>query len=216
MTPEFDAASPKFGLPRSLWIPIAAASVADVARFAGPIVASVESRGGRRTNALKVRGFPALPDAEAVPLWTHTDAAHFRRALHPEFQLWVHVDHGDYRGAWLRLGMPALAADVFLDHVANRRAVRLRGCLHPYVRLCPVSRAVNTSAGHAAGGEGMEVEAMRHVSRLPRAERDAAFARMSHRVVYADPMDLTKMLDVAPGTATLPGVRDTQRWFYPR
>jgi hypothetical protein len=35
-------------------------------------------------------------------------------------------------------------------------------------------------------------------------------------MIYADPMDLTKMLDIAPGTQVLNGVRDTQRLFYPR
>jgi hypothetical protein len=43
---------------------------------------------------------------------------------------------------------------------------------------------------------------------------------MSGRIVYADPMDLTKMLDIKPGTSDpekgpLAGVRDTQALFYP-
>jgi hypothetical protein len=37
-----------------------------------------------------------------------------------------------------------------------------------------------------------------------------------HEVIYADPMDLTKMLNIAPGTGTLDGVRDTQDLFFPR
>ena len=31
---------------------------------------------------------------------------------------------------------------------------------------------------------------------------------------YADPMDITKMLDIAPGAVTLDGVRDVQHLFY--
>ena len=33
-------------------------------------------------------------------------------------------------------------------------------------------------------------------------------------IIYADPFDLTKMLDVKPGTKTLPGVSAMQRLFY--
>jgi hypothetical protein len=35
-----------------------------------------------------------------------------------------------------------------------------------------------------------------------------------NRMIYADPMDLTKMLDIPPGTQVLNGVHDTQKMFY--
>jgi hypothetical protein len=101
--------------------------------------------------------------------------------------------------------MPAIPAGSFLDHVQNRKAIRLRGCSHPYLRLCPVDRAVNTSGGHAAGGEGMERAFL----------SSRANIRVPNKMIYADPMDLTKMLNISPGTRVLNGVRDTQPLFYP-
>jgi len=41
-----------------------------------------------------------------------------------------------------------------------------------------------------------------------------AAAGFATEIVYADPADLTKMLDVAPGTETLDGVRDFQPLFF--
>ena len=81
-------------------------------------------------------------------------------------------------------------------------------------RLCPVSRRVNTSGGVNTGGEGMEKEFLRGLSELHPAQREAAERALGAPLVLADPMDLTKMLDVPPGTKTLPGVRDALRLFY--
>lgn len=36
-----------------------------------------------------------------------------------------------------------------------------------------------------------------------------------HQIIYADPMDLTKMLNINPGLLVLNGVRDTESLFYP-
>jgi hypothetical protein len=68
-----------------------------------------------------------------------------------------------------------------------------------------VHRRVNTSGGHSFGGEGMEKEFIASHGAPP----------SPNKIIYADPMDLTKMLDIAPGTQVLDGVRDTQRLFYP-
>jgi hypothetical protein len=101
--------------------------------------------------------------------------------------------------------MPLIPQDYFLDHVQNRIAIGQRNNSHPYLRLCPVRRQVNTSGGHSAGGEGMEKRFLdSHVPILGR-----------NKIIYADPMDLTKMLDIPPGTQILEGVRDTQKLFYP-
>jgi hypothetical protein len=83
--------------------------------------------------------------------------------------------------------------------------------LHPYLRLCSVSGAVNTSGGVNTGGEGMEKAYLRSLA--PDDELLAQFARRP--VVYADPMDITKMLDISPGTQVLNGVRDTLALLYP-
>jgi len=55
-----------------------------------------------------------------------------------------------------------------------------------------VTRLVNTSGGHSAGGEGMEKDYVRTVKHTPEAQR--LFRRS--QIIYADPMDLTKMLNI--------------------
>lgn len=209
-----DPLAASFGLPPSLHIPIAAQDVRALEEFVGHVVVAIHSRAGRQ-NAIKIR--PKCPDVwpDHIPLWADPEATRYRATLHPEFQLWVHVDYREYRMAWIRLGMPPLGKGIVLDHIANRKATRLRDYLHPYIRLVPVSHAVNTNAGHATGGEGMEREYMRHLRSLPEEARRHAIDGMRSRLVYADPMDLTKMLDVSTGTHTLNGVRDFQRRFYP-
>ena len=213
---EVDNLAAKCGLPRSLWIPIAAADLDSITRFVGPIVDRIENDG--RVNAVKIRGAGKPTEVQSVPLWNHKDTERFTDILYPAFQVWVHVDYHGYRSAWTRLGMPDPGED-FLDHVSNRRATRIRRIqkeyLHPYIRLCPVSRAINTNAGHSSGSEGMEVEHMKKLAELPAAECEAAFTKMRSRILYADPMDLTKMLNISPGTQALAGVANFQKWFYP-
>jgi hypothetical protein len=159
-----------------------------------------------RVNALLVMAAAtSVPEEPNISLWKSPLASVARERLHSPRQVWVHVDYVAYRQAYIGFGMPALRADYFLDHIQNRKAIRLRGYSHPYLRLCPVHRTVNTSGGHAMGGEGMERAFLSTQAAVP----------ASNRIIYADPMDLTKMLDIAPGTQALNGVRDTQRLFYP-
>jgi hypothetical protein len=50
----------------------------------------------------------------------------------------------------------------------------------------------------------------------PPGDPDGPLARFARRkIIYADPMDITKMLDVTPGTQVLNGVRDTMQLLYP-
>jgi hypothetical protein len=139
-------------------------------------------------------------------LWQSSIAASAAERLHPDRQVWVHVDYDDYRKAYMRFAMPPIPANYFLDHVQNRNAIGLRGNSHPYLRVSPVHRSVNTSGGHSFGGEGMENKFLA-AGNVPKST--------PNKIIYADPMDLTKMLNIAPGTQVLNGVRDTQRLFYP-
>jgi hypothetical protein len=58
-----------------------------------------------------------------------------------------------------------------------------------------------------------------YVGRVVQSVTDPADGRLNallnNKIIYADPMDLTKMLDIPPGTEVLNGVRDTQQLFYP-
>jgi hypothetical protein len=201
-----DTAAPRFGLPASLWVPIAAASIVDIETYVGTIWQSVKDPSTGRVNAIVVVprqcGVPAQTNA---PIWKSALAQQAVDQLFPPRQVWVHVDYSGYRQAYSRSGMPPIPAGYFLDHVQNRKAIGLRNNSHPFLRLCPVHHSVNTSAGHAAGGEGMERQFL--------ATQHPTLGR--NRIIYADPMDLTKMLDIPPGTQVLNGVRDTQQLFYP-
>lgn len=144
-----------------------------------------------------------------------TAGGFYEAQLHPTKQVWVHVDFRRYRAAYLQFGLPQLSQEHVLDHVHNRHATRLRGYLHPYLRLCPVSRAVNTSGGVNTGGEGMEKAYLRTLAGQEKTA-DGILTQFARRpIIYADPMDITKMLDIPPGTQVLNGVRDTLALLYP-
>ena len=170
--------------------------------------------GDGRVNALRVRSFANPVKSKAASLWKQPDAAKFEKILFADLQCWVHVDYSGYREGYRKLAMPAFPAEYFLDHIQNRRAIRARDFSHPYLRLCPVTRQVNTSGGHGAGGEGMEVEFVKGMKSHPKEFQQRFAKSVQHPIVYADPMDLTKMLNKPPGTKTLVGVRDLQTLFF--
>ena len=182
--------------------------------FVGEIHSTIHNTNGAAV-AVKIQAFHrGLPPQPLAPLWRTEFAKVYADILFPEFQVWVHVDYRNYRTAYRRLGMNPLSSETFLDHIQNRRAMRLRWYSHPFLRLCPVSRTTNTNSGHALGGEGMEVEYLKSVLASPEKSRVLRGKVSSYKLQYADPADLTKMLDIAPGTFILNGVRDTQRLFY--
>jgi hypothetical protein len=210
-----DGTASRFGLPACLVIPIAAVSIDAIEDLVGRIESRIVGRDGR-VNAISVSPFGRADEHPGVELWSHPNAPLHRERLHPPRQVWVHVDYPGYRSAWRKFNMPTINSEEFLDHVQNREAILLRGYSHPYLRLCPVSRAVNTSGGNDYGGEGMEKQFVRNLASYSQGIQDAFWAALRHPIQYADPMDLTKMLDVAPGTITLPGVRNLQSLFYPK
>ena len=182
-----DTTAPTHGLPPCLRVPIAAASVEAIAAHVGDILDSVvgpDTDGQARVNAVLVRTRegPAVKHPD-VALWKAPRADEHEERLFPDRQVWVHVDYDGYRQAYQQrfgLPIPSPPADprfqIFLDHVQNRRAMRIRAELAnlaaaggysapsgwhpylPYLRLCPVYRTVNTSGGAIEGGEGQERE----------------------------------------------------------
>ena len=210
-----DLYSQRFGLPDSLLVPIAAKDISSIQRYMGRIHERIQSR-SERVNAVSVIPFVKHEDPDvSAPLWSHPDAETFRMRLHPAKQVWVHVDLNGYRKAYERLGMPTIPRDHVLDHIQNREAIRLRDYSHPYIRLCPVLRAVNTSAGHDSGGEGMEKDHLRSLDTQPDSVQAAVDRVTQCDIIYADPMDLTKMLNISTGTFVLNGVHDMLHLFYP-
>lgn len=200
------------GLPADLIVPIAATSLEAIETYVGVIRKRIPGR-TRPTNALVVEA--QQPDRNPlVPLWGQPEADRYYRRLHPSSQLWVHVEYGGYRRARTRLGFGELTGEVVLDHIRNRAAVRLSGYRHPFLRLCPVSRETNTSGGLNNGAEGLEKVELRKLEQQPTYIRRRTERCLAAPVVLADPIDLTKMLDIPPGLSELQGVASMLMKFY--
>jgi hypothetical protein len=203
-----------YGLTSDLIVPIAAADLAAIETYVGTIQKQIPGR-IRPTNAVVV--VAQLPDRNPlVPLWDLPAADQFYQRLHPSKQLWVHVDYTGYRKAWKRFGFGKLTSEVFIDHIRNRAAVRLSGYRHPFLRVCNVSRETNTSGGLDIGAEGMEKVELRKLDQQPAHVRQQIERCLAAPVVLADPIDLTKMLDIPPGLTELPGVASMLLKYYAR
>ena len=216
------AASNPFGLYNSLRIPVAAATLTAIRHHVGTFDQSdLYQTATVKHNVGAVRVHARVPSAipQDAKLWNHPAAAAFFDVLYAREQLWVHVDFEGYGRAWEKL-MSSVPSGIFLDHIQNRRSTWLRNSVYPYIRLCPVPRQINTNAGHGSGAEGME---FRYVQQLrasmskrawAKEMRDLQLREFSRGMVYADPLDLTKMLRISPGTKVLAGVGAFQHWFY--
>src|SRR4051812_10453102 len=121
---------------------------------------------------------------------------------------------------WLPLIVPEIRvtshpAGLFPGPYPKSRSDSPAQLFPPLRPALPVSRRVNTSGGHDFGGEGMEKASLQaRIQETPAAQQQFA-ERLSFAIGYVDAMDLTKMLDMEPGTRPLNGVRDLQSLFYP-
>ena len=212
----FDQSSPKFGLPPEMLIPIAGSDVASIEKYVGTVENVLVGKNGR-TNALSILPYvTSIEGVEDIPIKSDPRRGDFESRLFPVRQIWVHVDYGGYRKAYTKLGGSVIPDGFVLDHVQNREVVRLRWYSHPYLRLCPVSAQVNTSGGHLLGGEGLEKAFVKNILSSLDESMELKDELKSYSIIYADPMDITKMLNIPPGTHVLDGVRDVQNLFYPR
>jgi hypothetical protein len=203
-----------YGLTQDLIVPVAAADTETIEKYVGIIRERIPGR-KRPINAVVVEA--QRPNRNPlVPLWNECEADHYYRCLHPSRQLWVHVDYGGYRRAWARLGFDELTREVVLDHIRNRAVVRFSGYRHPFLRLCPVSKETNTSSGLDNGQEGMQKVELRKLNQQPTNIRQRTERRLAAPVVLADPIDMTKMLDIPPGLTELHGVALMLKKFYTR
>ncbi len=201
-----------YGLSPDLFVPVAAASLEAIETYVGRIEARTQGR-KRAVNAVVVTA--SLPKRNpTLPLWREPEADWHYRSLHPSKQLWVHVDYRGYRRAWRRLGFPDLTPEIVLDHIRNRAVVRLSGYRHPFIRLCPMSRETNTSSGLDSGQEGLHKGAMRTLKDQPAEVQRRTKRLLDAPIVLADPVDLTKMLDIPPGLSELQGVAPMLMKFY--
>src|ERR1700693_3587585 len=112
-----------FGLPKSLKIPIAAASIAAIHQYVGDIDKNKikHDADSGRVNAIVVKTrIGDLVREPEVPLWRSAWAPMAYASLYPTEQFWVHVNYNGYRKAYIDFNMPAIHEGYFLDHVQNR------------------------------------------------------------------------------------------------
>jgi hypothetical protein len=96
-------------LPASLWIPIAAVSVADIETYVGRVLQSVKDPTAGLVNAVLVESSSRSVTKEPnVPLWKSSLAGIAGDRLYPPRQVWVHLDYGGYRQAYIQFGMPVI------------------------------------------------------------------------------------------------------------
>ena len=201
-----------YGMSEDLVVPIAARDIETIEKYVGRVVRVLPGR-SRPVNAVLVEA--ARPQRlTRVPLWAESRADEFYRRLHPFRQLWVHVDYRGYRAAWHRLGLDQLDRSTVLDHIHNRHQTRMEGYVHPFLRLCPVSRSTNTSGGLNRGFEGMAKKEVGERHLRSEALNAATECALAAPVVLADPIDMTKMLDIPPGIDVLPGAARMLMKFY--
>ena len=170
------------GLPPCLYVPIGARSIRAIRKYVG-IVSRILCR-PRSHDALLIEPYIGRPMECELPIWREEGA----RVITQSKQVWVHVDYSAYRKAYL-CAYPETDRSLVLDHVLNRREARLKG--FDYLRLVPVSRAVNSSHGGLSerwGGEYHSSDRMVKANNQSGAE-----------VQYADLADLIKMMNIQGG-----------------
>jgi hypothetical protein len=184
-----------FGLQPSLILPIAAKSRLSIEKYIGSITKDIAN------GKVFVIDFFPLCNSRELPVWNH-ERCHC--LIQPK-QIWVEVDYKDYRKAYLsECENGCIKSNDVIDHIMNRRLARELG--YRFLRLLHVNRKVNSSSGR--GGEFMAVDNLKIGKRInPDINRS--------EIVYADPMDLLKMLNVQVGGFGLDAVRDNHHLFYP-
>ena len=181
-----------FGLPPSLIIPIAAKSITAIKTHVGDIIDRSQN------GAAFVVNFEPLESPNDLPVWRNRRA----NLINCNKQIWVHVDYMSYRNFYKQKFGDSSLSQYVVDHIMNRRLARIYG--YEYVRLIHVSRGANSSSGR-----GPENESVKYAGgNLPEKERQSV-------IVYADPSDLVKMLDIKTEGFPLDPVRDAMNMFYP-
>ena len=183
------------GLLPCLYVPIAARDSSAIETYVGKIHAQLAPRSKRK--ALLVESHePEKPD-DRLSIWSLPAAA----ALHYPRQVWVHVNYSGYRRAYIRAFPDADLTDFVIDHVMNRRVARLKG--FKYLRVVPVSRAVNSSHGGLSERWAVEYHSSPRMVKLNKA---------SHAVVqYADLSDIVKMINMEGGGSLMEIVNEAQK-----
>ena len=119
-----------------LYVPIAARDSHAIESFVGIIRKELTLRSKHRAFLVE-----AYEPEKPFPLWRLPESA----VLHHARQIWVHFDYSGYRRVCIRAFRNIDLSNHVIDHVMNRRVAKLKG--FQYLRVLPVSRAVNSSHG---------------------------------------------------------------------
>jgi hypothetical protein len=178
-----------------LYIPIAARNIAAIEKYVGSTIRELAN--GSPSRALLIEAHePDEPD-ERLAIWRHPGAA----ILHYPRQVWVHVDYGAYRRAYVRAFPEIDLTGFVLDHVMNRRVARLKD--FTYVRIVPISREANSSHGALSEGWGVEYHSSPKMMELNKASQAV--------IQYADLSDVVKMLNMEGGGSLMENVNEAQK-----
>lgn len=174
----YQQAMREWAIPECLHVPVVAVDEKAITDHIGDIVQVLSPR-----RALLVAIDPPPERDTRLPIWTYPGADVFFEPL----QVWVSPSYTRYRHAYVRAKGHESVSGKVLAHVYNRRMATLRG--YGFVRLVPVSRRANSSAGFT---ETWGVD-------LAGADLGARRLARGLRIQYADLSDLLVMLDVSLG-----------------
>jgi hypothetical protein len=183
------------GLRPCLYIPVAARDTNAIELYVGKIVAHLARRPPHY--ALLVEAHEPEKADPRLPIWSLPEAT----VLHCPKQVWVHVDYGAYRRAYIRAFPDVTLAGLVLDHVMNRRVARLKGFV--YLRIVPIGRKANSSHGGLSEGWGVEYHSSPEMIEINKASQAV--------VQYADLADIVKMLNMEGGGSLMDIVNEAQK-----
>lgn len=183
------------GLLPCLYIPVAARDTNAIETYVGRVVARLGRRSSDRVLLVEAHELEEPDDPLAI--WELPELA----VLHYPRQVWVHVDYGAYRRAYMRAFPDVDLTDLVLDHAMNRRVARLKG--FTYLRVVPISRSANSSHGELSEGWSVEYHSSPKMREINKASRAV--------VQYADLADVVKMLNMEGGGSFMEIVNEAQK-----
>lgn len=184
----------RFGLPECLHVAIAAIDQRAIENYVGEIVQTVTHRSPLKAFVVRVAPPPAID--WRLPIWQLPSSG----VLHRQLQLWVHIRSTRYRAAYKKAFPAEDIKNKVMSHAMNRRVAALKG--FSYVRIDPVSRAVNSSSGFS---ENWAVALHKAENELRHHQARGAF------IQYADLSDIMVMLDMKAGGGVMELVNLAQK-----
>lgn len=178
-----------------LYVPIAARDSHAIESFVGIIRKELALRSKYR--AFLVEAYKPEKPFPLFPIWRLPESA----VLHYARQIWVHVDYSGYRRVYIRAFRNVDLSNHVIDHVMNRRVARLKG--FQYLRVLPVSRAVNSSHGGLSEKWAADYHSSPRMLKINNASKVA--------VQYADLSDIVKMLNMQGGGSLMEAVNAAQK-----